>query len=116
MRIVADESVDWPIVRRLRHDGHDVTAIVEACPGAPDEQVLDTANSQNAIRLTAARDFGELVFRLGEISARVVLTRLAGLGPEAKLRLVSDVFKNRGRELRDAFTVLTPGIVRVRSR
>jgi len=49
MKIVADESVDWPMVERLRGDGHEVIAIVESCPGAPDERVLETANASAAI-------------------------------------------------------------------
>ena len=94
MKIVADESVDWPMVERLRGDGHEVIAIVESCPGAPDERVLEPANASAAILLTADRDFGELVFRLGQISAGVVLVRLAGLGRESKLARVSDLFEN----------------------
>ena len=116
MKIVADESVDWPMVERLRGDGHEVIAIVETCPGAPDERVLETANASAAILLTADRDFGELVFRLGQISAGVVLVRLAGLGRESKLARVSDVFREHAAELGDAFTVLTPGVVRIRPR
>ena len=62
MKIVADESVDWPIVERLRRDGHEVIAILETCPGAPDARVLEIANASEAILLTADHDFGELVF------------------------------------------------------
>lgn len=53
MKIVADESVDWPVIERLREDGHEVTAIVETCAGAPDDRVLEAANASGAILLTA---------------------------------------------------------------
>ena len=116
MKIVADESVDRPIVERLRADGHDVIAIVERNPGAPDESVLELANESEAILLTADQDFGELVFRLRQVSAGVALIRLSGIGRESKCGLVSELFRRRGPELADAFTVLTPGIVRIRPR
>ena len=51
MKIVADESVDWPVVERLRGDGHEVIAIVETSPGASDERVLETANASAAVLL-----------------------------------------------------------------
>ncbi len=37
MNFFADESVDHPIVERLRDDGHDVLAVAEMAPGMPDE-------------------------------------------------------------------------------
>jgi hypothetical protein len=39
MNFVADESVDLPIVQRLRQDGHRVTAIAELAPGMDDHAV-----------------------------------------------------------------------------
>lgn len=33
MRFLADESIDQPIVDRLRAEGHDVTAVIEFEPG-----------------------------------------------------------------------------------
>ena len=116
MKIVADESVDWPMIERLREDGHEAIAIVETCAGAPDEQVLETANTSRAILLTADQDFGELVFRLRQVSAGVVLARVAGLGRDSKVSLVSKLFRYHAGELDDAFTVLTPGAVRIRPR
>ena len=44
MNFVADESVDHPIVIRLRQEGHTVPAIVEMEPGITDETVLEIAN------------------------------------------------------------------------
>ena len=63
MNFLADESVDQPIVERLRHDGHGVLAVVEMEPSISDETVLKRANQQLSLLLTADKDFGELVFR-----------------------------------------------------
>lgn len=116
MNFLADESVDQPIVERLRHDGHDVLAVVEMEQSIPDEMVLERANQQGALLLTADKDFGELVFSQRRITAGVVLIRLAGLSPGTKAAIVSDVIREHGAELLHAFTVISPGMVRIRPR
>ncbi len=67
MNLLADESVDQPIVERLRSDGFSVISITEQSPGIPDDAVLDLANDADALLLTADKDFGELVYRQGRI-------------------------------------------------
>ena len=53
MNLVADESVDQPIVSRLRADGHLVKAVSELSPGITDNEVLSRATDQGAVLLTA---------------------------------------------------------------
>ncbi len=114
MNLLADESVDRQIVERLRQEGHDVLYIAEMEPGLSDDVVLARANERNALLLTADKDFGELVFRQNLISSGVVLLRLAGLLPETKAGIVADVLRDRGAELLQTFSVISPGMVRVR--
>jgi predicted nuclease of predicted toxin-antitoxin system len=114
MILVADESVDRPIVERLRQDGHDTLYVAELGPGMKDEHVLQEANTRNALLLTEDKDFGELVYRLGRVHAGVVLIRLAGLPPPSKAETVAIVLQNHARELPGAFTVISPGAVRIR--
>jgi predicted nuclease of predicted toxin-antitoxin system len=114
MNLLADESVDKPIVDRLRQDGHRVLYIAELEPGINDETVLQQANQDNALLLTADKDFGELVFRQGRVHAGVVLIRLSGLSLPAKASAVSSVFKAHSGELVNAFSVISPGNVRIR--
>ena len=114
MNLVADESVDSPIVERLRQDGHAVFYIAELDPGIDDGAVLDEANRSGALLITSDKDFGELVFRLGRITTGVVLVRLVGLSADAKADTVSSVFRSRGDELFAAFSVVSPGRVRIR--
>jgi predicted nuclease of predicted toxin-antitoxin system len=116
MNFLADESVDQPVVEGLRADGHDVLAVAEMAPSIPDESVLTMANQREAILRTADKDFGELVFRQHRISAGVVLMRLAGLSPATKARVVSSVVRAHASELLHAFTVVSPGMVRIRPR
>jgi hypothetical protein len=61
MNFVADESVDRLIVERLRREGYQVSYVAELEPGMLDEAVLNLANQETALLLTADKDFGEMV-------------------------------------------------------
>jgi hypothetical protein len=60
------------------------------------------------------KDFGELVYRLGRASCGVILVRLSGLSPHRKADVVSEAIRTHHSEMADAFTVIAPGIVRIR--
>ena len=114
MKFLADESLDFQIVSRLRQDGCDVLYVAEMAPGIPDTKVLGMANSNAAPLLTADRDFGELTFRRHLISCGVILIRLAGLSAEHKAEIVSSAVSLHSDELRNSFVVITPGLIRIR--
>lgn len=114
MKIVADESVDAGIVSRWRQDGFNVIAIAELSPGIDDDSVMNEANTNAAVLLTAEKDLGELVYRLGRVHHGIVLVRLSGLPPEAKPDLVGDAIAEHQHELAGSFTVISPGAIRVR--
>jgi predicted nuclease of predicted toxin-antitoxin system len=114
MNILADESVDGPIVYRLRRDGHIVSYVAEMEPGISDDAVFDLASREGALLLTADRDFGELVYRQGRLTSGIILVRLAGLSPSHKAEIVSSALTHHQSELAHSFTVISPGTVRVR--
>jgi predicted nuclease of predicted toxin-antitoxin system len=114
MNLLADESVNRQTVERLRQEGHDVLYIAEMEPGISDDAVLARANERGALLLTADKDFGELVFRQKLVNSGVVLLRLAGLAPETKAEIAADVLRDREAELLQAFSVISPGMVRIR--
>jgi len=116
MNFIADESVDQPIVDYLRKNNYNVTAIVEMDPGLPDKQVFDIANESKAILITADKDFGELVFLQNAITFGVILIRFSGLTLRKKTKIVYNAIKKHGNEIEGSFTVITPGIVRIRKR
>ena len=116
MKILADEGVDRPIVERLRQSSHQVWCVAEMEPGISDNVVLDLANQKGAILLTADKDFGELVFRQGQMTRGVILIRLAGISPIRKAEIVASALAAHGGEMGQAFTVITPGAVRIRHR
>ena len=113
---LADECIDRQIVERLRFDGYDVVYIAELDPGISDDVVLEQANERGALLLTADKDFGELVFRLHRIHAGVVLLRLAGISPERKAEIVTAAFRNHAEGLLNNFNVVSPGMLRIRTR
>jgi predicted nuclease of predicted toxin-antitoxin system len=114
VNFLADESIDRPIVERLRLGGNRVWYVAEMDPGISDDRVLDLANQNEALLLTADKDFGELVFRQRRLTPGVLLIRLAGLSSEAKADLVAVAIDEHSTELLHAFAVITPGVIRIR--
>ena len=114
MNIIADESIDGPIVTQLRQDGHNVEYVAEMAPGISDDAVLEHANHRQAVLMTADKDFGELVFRLQKMSCGVILVRLPGLTPSSKARLVSASLRSYATKMVQAFTVISTGRIRIR--
>jgi len=114
VNLVADESLDREIVERLRRDGHAVKYVAEMDAGISDDAVIDLANRDSAILVTADKDFGELVFRHHRLTRGVILVRLAGLPGERKATLVAGLVETHQPRLTKAFTVITPGAVRIR--
>ena len=114
MNLVANEGVERQVVERLRQDGHDVVYVAELSPSITDEEVLRQANARSAVLLTADKDFGELVFRQGLVHSGVILLRLAGLANVTKAQIVAEVCRDRTAELIGAFSVVSPGQVRIR--
>lgn len=113
MNLLADEGVERPVVERLRRDGHTVLYVAEMEPGITDDEVLSRANAAASILLTADKDFGELVFREGQLSSGgVVLIRLAGLSADLKAQAVSDAFHGHASDFPNHFSVISPGKVR----
>ena len=114
MKFLADENIDKPIVDHLRKEGHVVLYVIEMEPSISDDEVIQRANQESALLLTADKDFGELVFRQGRIVYGVVLIRLPGLSPQRKAEVIAKVVQEHANELTKNFTVITPGVVRIR--
>jgi len=116
MNFVADESCAGPVVQALREAGHDVIAITEVAKGATDDEVLELALEKNRVLITEDRDFGELVYARGRSSAGVILVRFPTHMRHAKTTTVVEAVSKLSSRLRNAFTVVEPGRVRISSR
>jgi predicted nuclease of predicted toxin-antitoxin system len=116
MNLVADEGVDKAIVDALRADGFSVKYFAEVGGGSTDKEVLAAANDAQSLLLTCDKDFGELVFRQRQVHAGVVLIRLTGVPASSRANLVLEAIKLHGLDMGGAFTVISPGLLRVRHR
>jgi predicted nuclease of predicted toxin-antitoxin system len=114
VNLFCDESIDRQIVDRLRRDGHSILYVAELSPGITDDQVLAQADALQAPLLTADKDFGELVFRQRRASSGVILARLAGIVPDGKAAIISEAIAKYSSEVSASFTVISPGLVRIR--
>ncbi len=66
LKLLADENIPARAIELLRAAGYDLLSIRESAPGVPDEEVLRLAVAQDRILVTFDRDYGELVFRIGQ--------------------------------------------------
>lgn len=116
MRLLADESCDFQIVRALPAAGHDVLAVGEISPRAEDRDIVDLAVRQNRLLLTEDKDFGRFVF--ADRRAPEGLSSFAsqrGLAEKRPATIVSLV-EAQAAKLNGCFTVVQPGRVRIRAR
>lgn len=113
--ILADESVDFNVVRWLRREEEvfEIQTIIETTPGISDEEVLKAANDLEAILLTEDSDFGELVFRLQIPNHGIIFLRMGGERVEDKINRLQLLFENYRDQLADSFSVVTIQKIRV---
>lgn len=113
-KLLADESVDFRIVKSLRNNGYEVATIVELEPSIIDDEVLKIAIDRKAILLTEDKDFGELTFRLRKKNSGIILIRMGELPIESKIQKLKEVFDKYIHELSGKFTVISAAKVRIR--
>ncbi|NOT31864.1 MAG: DUF5615 family PIN-like protein [Planctomycetes bacterium] len=115
MQFLADESCDFRVVQALRVAGHDVLAVMEVAPGAPDFDVLKDAQELGRILLTEDRDFGQLVFanRMAQ-GGGVVFIRCPEPARAHLPQSIVSMVERVGARLEDHFAVWTPGRLRLR--
>lgn len=115
MKFLADESVDFPIVKLMRELGFEVDFIAEISPSISDTEVLRIANEKEAILITMDKDFGELIYRNKHNSFGIILLRTNHLENELKLTIINEVINKYIDELPNKFTVVQENNVRIRT-
>lgn len=114
MNFVADENIDTEIIDRLRNADYEIFSIAEEFPGVADEDVIEITNKHNAILLTSDKDFGELVFRKGEVIRGVVLVRIFGIPQQEKVQMILDAFESHADDFDKCFTVISKNKIRIK--
>ena len=114
MRFLADENMPGPVVAALRADGHDVLWIKESRPGTSDTVVLELAQRDGRVLVTADTDFGELAFHSGlPAECGVILIRLGWTEPDGDNRAVATALSSR-EDWSGVFAVVERDRVRIR--
>ncbi len=114
MKLVADESCGFAVVRALRAEGHAAIGAGEISPRIPDEGALELARKKNCVLITEDKDFGELAYARNRQTSGVVLLRFPGNVRAAMARTTAEAVKTLGDKLCRRFTVIEPGKVRSR--
>ena len=114
MRFLVDENFPYSAVDRLRRGGHDIAAVRDVMRGAPDEDVLARARSEDRVLITADKDFGEMIFARSDTAAGVLLVRSRSSSPAARVELAVRAVDDLGETLLGSFVVAGEDRVRVR--
>jgi predicted nuclease of predicted toxin-antitoxin system len=113
VRFLADENLDFAVVRALRGAGHDVRALAEETSRTVDTEVVALAAREARILLTEDKDFGWLAFVAEVGTEGVILVRFPGNARQALAASVLDLVRANGEALRGSFTVVQPGQARI---
>jgi predicted nuclease of predicted toxin-antitoxin system len=114
MRFIVDESTGGAVVEYLRTAGHDMLAVAETLPQSDDRDILSCAMNERRILITNDKDFGELVFRSGQMHHGVVLLRLNDESAANRVRVMKSLLGQHAERLAEHFAVATETGVRIR--
>jgi predicted nuclease of predicted toxin-antitoxin system len=115
MKIVADENIDFQVIRKLRELDFDVFSISESSFSIKDKEVLKVAYEKNALLITEDKDFGELVYRFRLPNKGVLLIRLSDdLPRDLTVKIVVETVIKNYNLLIDSFSVLDDTKIRIK--
>jgi predicted nuclease of predicted toxin-antitoxin system len=113
MRLLADESCDFSVVRALRGAGHDVIAVAELFSSLDDSLILDLALREQRVLLTEDKDFGQLVYANAQPSRGVIFIRYPTNLRTTLPNTVVTFIEKAEAQLTGSFVVLSPGRIRI---
>ena len=113
-KILADENIDYGIIKHLRDKGFNIISVFEISRGIPDKDVIKLAKKHNCILLTEDSDFGEWVFSFQEKELSVIFLRYKQEELEKIKVSIVAVVNKYGNELYGKFTVITVKKIRMR--
>jgi len=110
---MADESVDYRIVKKLRENKFNVISGHEKYKGAKDREILEITTLEDAVLLTEDKDFGEWVFA-HKVKSGVILLRYKSEEIEKVTESLIKILNKFKEKLKKKFTVITPKKIRIR--
>ncbi len=114
LKILADESVSFKLIRYLRESNFNVASVSEMFCGASDYVVLDYARKNKSILLTEDKDFGEWIFAHHEKEVSVILLRYLNSEFPEIIKTVSSLLNEFGDRLFGKFITIRKSRYRIR--
>lgn len=116
LKFLVDESSGIKLSQFMKEAGFDVISVIQAMPGAKDEEVLAQAFRDGRILVTNDRDFGSLVERQKFPHAGIILLRLKNATPSVRILVLQSLINRFGDELKDKFIVASEQKVRIKKK
>lgn len=113
-KFLVDVGVSKKVEQWLSASGYDVEAVRAIDPKLPDHMILQIAAHEDRIVITMDKDFGEMIYRAGQVHAGVLLLRLDEATSDEKVRVVAEIIQNHGDKLEEKFSVYQSGRLRIR--
>lgn len=114
MKLLADESLEAPVVVQLRAAGHYVEYVAESLRGADDTCVLQRAVQLGCILVTNDKDFAEMTFLQHAEAPGIVLVRMPEVRSLEKGKRLVDALSRAGNRLVGRMTVVSNDALRSR--
>jgi len=115
VEIIADESVDFGIIRALRKGNVAVYSILENNSGIDDVEVLKIAVNKKLLLLTEDKDFGELTYRLQKEHKGIILIRLMKIPRTERIITVVNVLNKYFSDMKNKFSVIDEKGLRIKA-
>lgn len=118
MKFLLDEDISPKLTVLLQKLGYPATHIREIQISLEDRQILEIAVTKEFIVITEDKDFGELVFKKGQVHIGVIFLRLEDQTLLNTQRVVKWLLSNYKAKLENSFTTVTEkdGKLKVRFR
>ncbi|MBD2606481.1 DUF5615 family PIN-like protein [Scytonema hofmannii FACHB-248] len=115
MRFLVDECTGSTVARWLRDRGYEVFSVYDEARGISDDAVLEKALNENWILITNDKDFGDKIFREGNLHRGIIFLRLENERATNKISKLQLLLENYADRLPEQFVVVTESKVRFAS-
>jgi predicted nuclease of predicted toxin-antitoxin system len=114
LKILADEDVDYRIVKELRNKGFEVASVLEDHKSISDKEVLKIAKNKGALLITEDKDFGEWVFAHKENRVGIIFLRYKPVELKKITESLINLLLKYTDSLYQKFTVIKVNKTRIR--
>lgn len=114
LKILADENIDFRIIKDLRNNGFNVVSVLEDYRSFSDKEVLQLARDKEALLLTEDKEFGEWVFAHKEKNIGVIFLRYKSDEIREISKSLLSLLLKYGDSLYKKFAVVRVNKIRIR--